>query len=81
MAAYHDPLHYARRSSHICLAQFPSDTATLRRLSLRLGRREPNADVFDGVQAGRASAFIAADTNVGGLVGPTLSALLVGQRG
>src|SRR5690606_762852 len=35
------------------------------------------ADVFDGAQARRLFAFIAAGASVGGLAGPTLSALLV----
>lgn len=37
------------------------------------------ANVFDGVQPGRLFAFIAAGASVGGLVGPALSALFVGQ--
>lgn len=37
------------------------------------------ADVFDGAQAKRLFAFIAAGASVGGLVGPALSALLVGH--
>ncbi|MGE8498867.1 MAG: NTP/NDP exchange transporter [Pseudomonas sp.] len=39
------------------------------------------ADVFDGRQAKRLFAFIAAGASVGGLVGPALSALLVGVIG
>jgi AAA family ATP:ADP antiporter len=39
------------------------------------------ADVFDSEQAKRLFAFIAAGASVGGLVGPALSALLVGLVG
>ena len=39
------------------------------------------ADVFDSAQAKRLFAFIAAGASVGGLVGPALSALLVGSLG
>lgn len=39
------------------------------------------ADVFDGRQAKRLFAFIAAGASVGGLVGPAMSALLVGVIG
>lgn len=39
------------------------------------------ADVFDGHQAKRLFAFIAAGASVGGLVGPAMSALLVGIVG
>lgn len=39
------------------------------------------ADVFDGQQAKRLFAFIAAGASVGGLAGPALSALLVGTIG
>ncbi|MFP5340679.1 MAG: NTP/NDP exchange transporter [Gammaproteobacteria bacterium] len=39
------------------------------------------ADVFDAPQARRLFAFIAAGASVGGLVGPALSALLVGSLG
>ncbi|WP_202845451.1 NTP/NDP exchange transporter [Luteimonas saliphila] len=39
------------------------------------------ADVFDGRQARRLFAFIAAGASVGGLVGPAASALLVGATG
>lgn len=39
------------------------------------------ADVFDGRQAKRLFAFIAAGASVGGLVGPAMSALLVGMVG
>jgi len=39
------------------------------------------ADVFDGHQAKRLFAFIAAGASVGGLAGPALSALLVGVTG
>lgn len=39
------------------------------------------ADVFDGAQAKRLFAFIAAGASVGGLAGPALSALLVGWMG
>ena len=39
------------------------------------------ADVFDGQQAKRLFAFIAAGASTGGLLGPTLSALLVGRIG
>jgi AAA family ATP:ADP antiporter len=39
------------------------------------------ADVFDGAQAKRLFAFIAAGASVGGLVGPALSALLVNNIG
>lgn len=39
------------------------------------------ADVFDGAQAKRLFAFIAAGASVGGLVGPGLSALLVNSIG
>ena len=39
------------------------------------------ADVFDGQQAKRLFAFIAAGASVGGLVGPAASALLVGVVG
>lgn len=39
------------------------------------------ADVFDGAQAKRLFAFIAAGASVGGLVGPALSALLVKSIG
>jgi len=39
------------------------------------------ADVFDGHQAKRLFAFIAAGASVGGLVGPAMSALLVGVVG
>ncbi|TBU87161.1 NTP/NDP exchange transporter [Phytopseudomonas dryadis] len=39
------------------------------------------ADVFDGAQAKRLFAFIAAGASVGGLLGPALSALLVGRLG
>ncbi|SDH81105.1 ATP:ADP antiporter, AAA family [Pseudomonas flavescens] len=39
------------------------------------------ADVFDGRQAKRLFAFIAAGASVGGLVGPAMSALLVGIVG
>lgn len=39
------------------------------------------ADVFDGQQAKRLFAFIAAGASVGGLLGPMLSALLVGRLG
>ncbi|MCQ4241533.1 NTP/NDP exchange transporter [Stutzerimonas stutzeri] len=39
------------------------------------------ADVFDAPQAKRLFAFIAAGASVGGLVGPALSALLVGVTG
>ncbi|WP_181295073.1 NTP/NDP exchange transporter [Pseudomonas sp. Q2-TVG4-2] len=39
------------------------------------------ADVFDARQAKRLFAFIAAGASVGGLVGPALSALLVGSLG
>ncbi len=39
------------------------------------------ADVFDGAQAKRLFAFIAAGASVGGLVGPALSALLVSVMG
>jgi len=39
------------------------------------------ADVFDGPQARRLFAFIAAGASVGGLVGPAASALLVGALG
>jgi len=39
------------------------------------------ADVFDGHQAKRLFAFIAAGASVGGLVGPVMSALLVGTLG
>ncbi|MFF7709123.1 MFS transporter [Pseudomonas sp. NPDC007930] len=39
------------------------------------------ADVFDGAQAKRLFAVIAAGASVGGLVGPALSALLVGVLG
>jgi AAA family ATP:ADP antiporter len=39
------------------------------------------ADVFDGRQAKRLFAFIAAGASVGGLVGPAMSALLVGIIG
>ena len=39
------------------------------------------ADVFDGRQAKRLFAFIAAGASVGGLVGPAMSALLVGLVG
>ena len=39
------------------------------------------ADVFDGHQAKRLFAFIAAGASVGGLVGPAISALLVGLIG
>ncbi|VVM42327.1 hypothetical protein PS645_00311 [Pseudomonas fluorescens] len=39
------------------------------------------ADVFDGHQAKRLFAFIAAGASVGGLVGPAMSALLVGIIG
>lgn len=39
------------------------------------------ADVFDGQQAKRLFAFIAAGASVGGLVGPGMSALLVGIVG
>lgn len=39
------------------------------------------ADVFDGHQAKRLFAFIAAGASVGGLVGPAMSALLVGTLG
>ncbi|WP_460096319.1 NTP/NDP exchange transporter [Pseudomonas sp. S3_C01] len=39
------------------------------------------ADVFDSEQAKRLFAFIAAGASVGGLLGPTLSALLIGPLG
>lgn len=39
------------------------------------------ADVFDGRQAKRLFAFIAAGASVGGLAGPAMSALLVGEIG
>lgn len=39
------------------------------------------ADVFDGRQAKRLFAFLAAGASVGGLVGPAVSALLVGMAG
>ncbi|WP_296252594.1 NTP/NDP exchange transporter, partial [Pseudomonas sp. UBA4194] len=39
------------------------------------------ADVFDGPQAKRLFAFIAAGASVGGLVGPAISTLLVGALG
>lgn len=39
------------------------------------------ADVFDSEQAKRLFAFIAAGASVGGLLGPTLSALLIGPFG
>lgn len=39
------------------------------------------ADVFDGDQAKRLFAFIAAGASVGGLAGPALSALLIGPLG
>ncbi|MBD8614050.1 MFS transporter [Pseudomonas putida] len=39
------------------------------------------ADVFDGAQAKRLFAFIAAGASVGGLAGPALSAVLVGTLG
>lgn len=39
------------------------------------------ADVFDGPQAKRLFAFIAAGASVGGLVGPAISTLLVGVLG
>lgn len=39
------------------------------------------ADVFDSAQAKRLFAFIAAGASVGGLVGPALSALLIGPLG
>jgi AAA family ATP:ADP antiporter len=39
------------------------------------------ADVFDGAQARRLFAFIAAGASVGGLCGPMLSALLIGALG
>ncbi len=39
------------------------------------------ADVFDGEQAKRLFAFIAAGASVGGLVGPALSTLLIGLIG
>ncbi len=39
------------------------------------------ADVFDGAQAKRLFAFIAAGASVGGLAGPAASALLVGAIG
>ena len=39
------------------------------------------ADVFDSAQAKRLFAFIAAGASVGGLVGPALSALVVGSLG
>lgn len=39
------------------------------------------ADVFDGAQARRLFAFIAAGASVGGLCGPLLSALLIGAVG
>jgi AAA family ATP:ADP antiporter len=39
------------------------------------------ADVFDGAQARRLFAFIAAGASVGGLCGPLLSALLIGALG
>jgi len=39
------------------------------------------ADVFDSAQAKRLFAFIAAGASVGGLVGPALSALLIGSLG
>ena len=39
------------------------------------------ADVFDARQAKRLFAFIAAGASVGGLVGPALSALLIGRLG
>jgi len=39
------------------------------------------ADVFDAAQAKRLFAFIAAGASVGGLIGPALSAVLVGSVG
>lgn len=42
MAVRRDLLRYARRSSHVCLAQFPSDTPALRRLGLWVHHREPD---------------------------------------
>ncbi|MCX8573121.1 MFS transporter, partial [Aminobacter sp. MET-1] len=39
------------------------------------------ADVFDGAQARRLFASIAAGASVGGLCGPLLSALLIGTIG
>ena len=39
------------------------------------------ADVFDGQQAKRLFAFIAAGASVGGLIGPALASLLVGVTG
>lgn len=40
MAVHRDLLRYAPRSSHVCLAQLPSDTPALRRLGLWVHQRE-----------------------------------------